>query len=75
MTRDLKPIHTEAEYDGALAEVERLWGSKSGTLEGERLDELATLIDTYETLHFQMDPPDREEAIKFRREQQNPGSK
>jgi HTH-type transcriptional regulator/antitoxin HigA len=28
-----------------LAEVERLWGAKSGTPDGDRLDVLATLID------------------------------
>ena len=26
---DVKPIRTEADYDAALAEVERLWGAKS----------------------------------------------
>jgi len=53
-----------------MAEVERLWGAKSGTPEGDRLDVLATLIDAYETAHDPMDPPDPVEAIKFRMEQQ-----
>lgn len=53
-----------------MAEVERLWGAKSGAPEGDRLDVLATLIDAYEALHFPMDPPDPIEAIKFRMEQQ-----
>ena len=48
MATDLKPIRTEADYEDALAEVERLWGAKSGTPEGDRLDVLATLIDVYE---------------------------
>lgn len=50
--------------------MERLWGAKSGTPEGDRLDVLATLIDAYETEHYRMDPPDPIEAIKFRMEQQ-----
>jgi len=54
----LKPIRTEADYKKALAEVERLWGAKSGTPAGDRLDILATLIDAYETEHDPMDPPD-----------------
>jgi HTH-type transcriptional regulator/antitoxin HigA len=70
MTNDLKPIRTNADYRKALAEVERLWGTKSGTREGDRLDVLATLIDAYETEHYPIDPPDPVEAIKFRMEQQ-----
>jgi HTH-type transcriptional regulator/antitoxin HigA len=70
MTDELKPIRTKADYKKALADVERLWGAKSGTSEGDRLDVLATLIDLYETEHYPMDPPDPVEAIKFRMEQQ-----
>jgi len=70
MATELKPIRTEADYEAALSEVERLWGAKSGTSEGDRLDVLATLIDVYETKHYPMDPPDPIEAIRFRMEQQ-----
>lgn len=70
MTNELKPIRTKADYKRAVAEVERLWGAKSGTPKGDRLDVLATLIDAYEAEHFPMDPPDPIEAIKFRMEQQ-----
>ncbi|UVK41788.1 transcriptional regulator [Mesorhizobium sp. AR07] len=70
MTAELKPIRSEADYEEALTEVERLWGAKSGTPEGDRLDVLATLIDVYETRHYPMDPPDPIEAIRFRMEQQ-----
>jgi HTH-type transcriptional regulator/antitoxin HigA len=70
MMSELKPIRTKADYKKALAEVERLWGARSGTQEGDRLDVLATLIDAYETEHYPMDPPDPIEAIKFRMEQQ-----
>jgi HTH-type transcriptional regulator/antitoxin HigA len=70
MTTDLKPIRTKADYKAALAEVERLWGARSGTPNGDRLDVLATLIDAYETRHYPMDPPDPIDAIQFRMEQQ-----
>lgn len=70
MADELKPIRTEADYDAALAEVERLWGAKAGTPAGDRLDVLATLIDSYEARHYPMDPPDPIEAIRFRMEQQ-----
>ncbi|HTY48267.1 MAG TPA: helix-turn-helix domain-containing protein [Steroidobacteraceae bacterium] len=69
--RNLKPIRTEKDYEQALAEVEELWGARTGTLKGDRLDVLATLIEAYEAEHYPMDPPDPIEAIKFRMEQQN----
>jgi HTH-type transcriptional regulator / antitoxin HigA len=68
--KPVRPIRTKKDYEAALAELEKLWGAKSGTAAGDRLDVLATLIDAYETEHFPMDPPDPVEAIKFRMEQQ-----
>jgi HTH-type transcriptional regulator / antitoxin HigA len=70
MKNELKPIRTKADYEKALAEIERLWGAKSGTRDGDRLDVLATLIDAYETAHYPIDPPDPIEAIRFRMDQQ-----
>jgi HTH-type transcriptional regulator/antitoxin HigA len=68
--KNLKPIRTEADYEAALAEIERLWGAPAGTPEGDRLDIMATLVDAYENEHYPIDPPDPIEAIKFRMEQQ-----
>ena len=68
--KNLKPIRTEADYEAALVVIERLWGARAGTLAGDRLDILATLVDAYENEHYPMDPPDPIEAIKFRMEQQ-----
>jgi HTH-type transcriptional regulator/antitoxin HigA len=67
--KNLKPIRSKADYEAAMAEIERLWGARSGTPEGDRLDILATLVDAYENEHYPMDPPDPIEAIKFRMEQ------
>jgi HTH-type transcriptional regulator / antitoxin HigA len=67
---EIKPIRTKRDYEAALGKVERVWGAKAGTSEGDRLDVLATLIDAYEAEHYPMDPPDPIEAIKFRMEQQ-----
>jgi HTH-type transcriptional regulator/antitoxin HigA len=58
MKGEVKPIRTGRDYQAALKEVERLWGAKAGTAEGDRLDVLATLIDAYEAAHFRFDPPD-----------------
>ncbi len=70
MANELKPIRTKADYERALMQLEALWGAKSGTRDGDRLDILATLIDAYEAEHYPMDPPDPIEAVKFRIEQQ-----
>src|SRR5438552_7061934 len=70
MAGEVKPIRTKRDYEAALREVDRLWGAKTGTRDGDRLDVLATLIDAYEAEHDPMDPPDPIEAIKFRMEQQ-----
>jgi HTH-type transcriptional regulator / antitoxin HigA len=70
MAAELKPIRSEADYEIALAEVARIWGAKSGTPKGDRLDVLATLIDAYEAKHHPVDPPDPVAAIRFRMEQQ-----
>jgi HTH-type transcriptional regulator / antitoxin HigA len=70
MTVEVRPIRTKRDYEAALKEVERLWGAKAGTSDGDRLDVLATLVDAYEAEHYPMDPPDPVEAIKFRMEQQ-----
>jgi HTH-type transcriptional regulator / antitoxin HigA len=67
--KEIRPIKTEADYEVAMAEIGRLWGAKSGTAAGDRLDVLATLVEVYEEKHYPMDPPDPIEAIKFRMEQ------
>ena len=45
MAGEVKPIRTKRDYEASLKEMERLWGAKSGTRDGDRLDVLATLID------------------------------
>ena len=70
MATEVRPIRTKRDHEATLKEIERLWGAKTGTPEGDRLDVLATLVDAYEAEHYPMDPPDPIEAIKFRMEQQ-----
>jgi HTH-type transcriptional regulator/antitoxin HigA len=70
MATEVKPIRSAADHRAAMAAVKRLWGSKNGTPEGDRLDVLATLIDAYEAQHEPIERPDPIEAIRFRMEQQ-----
>lgn len=64
-------IRDEAEYEAALAEVERLLGvdPDPGTEEGDRLDTLAILVEAYEREHYPMTPPTPQAAVAFRLEQ------
>jgi HTH-type transcriptional regulator / antitoxin HigA len=50
--------------------MQKLWGAKPKTPEGDALDVLATLVDVYEQEHFTFDAPNPIDAIKFRMEQQ-----
>jgi len=44
----IRPIRTDADHRRALAEIEQLWGAADGTPEGDKLDVLVTLVETYE---------------------------
>ena len=70
MATKQRPVRSKADYEAALEEVERLWGAKSGTPDGDRFGVLATQIEVFEAKHNPMDPPDPVEAIRFRMEQQ-----
>jgi HTH-type transcriptional regulator/antitoxin HigA len=66
---EIKPIRSESDYGEALRRVETLWGSSSGTAEGDELDVLVPLIEGYEREHYPIDLPNPIDAIKFRLEQ------
>jgi HTH-type transcriptional regulator/antitoxin HigA len=68
---EIHPVKTEADYESALEEIDRLWGSPEGSADGDRLDVLLVLVEDYEAKHHAIDLPDPIEAIKFRMEQMN----
>ena len=63
ITMEIKPIKTEADYEAAMKEIEQLWGASYGSLEGDKLDVLVTLVEAYEEKHYPIPPPDPIEAI------------
>lgn len=65
----VKPIHTEADYDAAVARIGGLMDSVPGTPEGEELDLLADLVILYESRHIEKELPSPTAAIEFRMEQ------
>lgn len=59
---EISPIRTDADHRRAIEEIDRLWGAREGTPEGDRLDILATLVDAYEDKRWpmaEMDPSRR----------------
>jgi HTH-type transcriptional regulator/antitoxin HigA len=68
---NIHPIKTENDYRNTLQEIEGLMMAKTGSIEGDRLDVLVTLVEDYERKHYPIDFPDPIEAIKFAMEQRS----
>jgi HTH-type transcriptional regulator / antitoxin HigA len=66
---DIKPIKTEQDYEQTLERVNCLMDAEPNTPDGDLLDVLVTLVESYETKHFPVDDPTPIEAIKFRMDQ------
>lgn len=66
-----KILKTEAEYEAALAQLQKLMHAKPGTPKADRLELWAKLIEDYENIHHPIETPDPVEAILFRMEQEN----
>ena len=64
-----KLIKTKKDYQQALDRLEVIFDAKPNTNEGDELEMLGLLIETYEKEHFPISYPDPVEAIKFRMEQ------
>ncbi len=68
---NIKPIKTEKDYNDAILRVEKLWGAKKNSPDGDELDLLCTIVEAYEMKHYPILPPDPVDAILFRMEQMN----
>src|SRR6266516_2307263 len=66
---EIRPIRSDDEYRAALKEVERLWAAEPGSVEGDYVEVLATLVEAYEAKHHPIPPPDPIAAIGFMMEQ------
>jgi HTH-type transcriptional regulator / antitoxin HigA len=62
---DIHPLKTEADYQAALAEIDRLVDATPNTPAGDRLDVLATLVEAYEAQHYSLPAPDPLEALLY----------
>jgi HTH-type transcriptional regulator/antitoxin HigA len=66
----IRPLHSEADYDAALQQIERYFEGepKPGTPEADRFDLLALIIEDYERKRWPIEPPDTIDAIRYRME-------
>ena len=65
---NIKPIKTDSDYQSSLKEIEGLMSATVNSPEGEKLDVLVTLVESYEAKNFPLDLPDPIAAIKFEME-------
>jgi HTH-type transcriptional regulator/antitoxin HigA len=63
----IRPLHSEADYDAALMEIERYFENepKVGTPEADRFDLLALIIEDYERKRWPIEPPEPIDAIRY----------
>lgn len=61
----IKPIHSEADYQAALAQIEALWDAADGSDEADQLEVLSMLVEAYEKTHFPIDAPDPVEFLHY----------
>ncbi|MEO7802816.1 MAG: transcriptional regulator [Ginsengibacter sp.] len=66
---NIKPIKTKKDYKATLTRIEKLWGAKDNSPEGDEFEILFTLVEAYEEKHYPIPPPHPLESIKFRMEQ------
>lgn len=61
---EIRPIRTDADHVAALEEIERLWGAKSGSRNGDKLEVLVILVETYENSRWPVEAADPIETLK-----------
>jgi HTH-type transcriptional regulator/antitoxin HigA len=67
----LKPkvIKTRAQHQATLARIEEIFHARPGTAQGDELELLLLLVETYEDQTYPIELPDPIEALRFRMEQ------
>jgi HTH-type transcriptional regulator / antitoxin HigA len=46
---DIRPIRTDRDHRAALEEIDACWGALEGSEEGDKLDVLVVLVESYES--------------------------
>lgn len=65
----IHPVKTSHDHKRALQRIDSLMDAEPDTEDGEELDVLVTLVETFENEHFPIEAPDPIAAILFRMDQ------
>jgi len=65
MTKELRPIKTELDYQNTLKDIEKLFDVEANSAQQDRLDILTTLVEVYEQKYYPIERPDLIEAIFY----------
>jgi HTH-type transcriptional regulator / antitoxin HigA len=60
---NIRPIRSDQDHRAALAEIEACWGAQEGTEEGDRLDVLVALVESYEAKRWPIESHERFDPI------------
>ena len=61
----IKPLKSEADYEAALVELEKVFDCLPDTPEADQAEILVMLISKYEDQHYSIGTPDPIEALKY----------
>lgn len=61
----IRPIHTEAEYLAALAQIESLWDAPDASETADQLELLSMLVEVYEKQHYPIEAPDPIDFLNY----------
>ena len=67
---NIKTIRNDDDLKAAFRRLEAIFQAQAQTPEADERDVLVTLVEAYESKHYDFGPADPVEAIKFRMEQQ-----
>jgi HTH-type transcriptional regulator/antitoxin HigA len=61
----IKPIRSEADYEAALTDLEKVFDCVPGTPQADQAEILVMLISKYEEVYYPLNAPDPIEALKY----------
>jgi HTH-type transcriptional regulator/antitoxin HigA len=60
---DIRPIRTDEDHRAALAAIEACWGAPEGSAEGDKLEVLVALVESYEARRWPIEHAERFDPI------------
>jgi HTH-type transcriptional regulator/antitoxin HigA len=60
---DIRPIRTDEDHRAALAAIEACWGAPEGSAEGDKLEVLVALVESYEARRWPIEDAERFDPI------------